>query len=329
MTDNDPFTVTTRVPEKPATTTVVTNETLAKPGNEPSEKLKTDTKVETKPADQTATESTDDEVTETPEETDTEESSDEEVETKPENDDPKPKKKSGFQRRVEKLNARISAAEQEREYWKNEAIKNQRVPTKEEAPLKVQATGKPDKDKFGTHDEYIEALAEWKADQKFKAIEEERKQNSAKEAAQKRLNDHFSRVETFKEDHEDFDETWSSLKVPLTLAMTEAIKESDLGPDLMYALAKDPKECARIAKLTPLAAARELGKLEIKVSKSPSDPLVEVKPKTTNVTEQVVTPVKPRGGTNKKSVYDPELSFDEYAKLRDAEERARYAQLRR
>lgn len=321
---SDPFEVTTAVPEKVATTH--NNEALATQGAQTSETTTTETNVELRTADKTATETTDETDAETLEQTDTEESdTEDEVETKNESKDPKPKKKNGFQRRVNKLN-------QEIEYWRTEAIKNQKVaaPSKEEKseskPL-VQAMGKPDKDKFETHDEYIEALAEWKADQKFKTIQEENRQNSAIEAALKKQNEHFARVETFKDDHEDFDDVWAGLKVPLTLAMSETIKESDLGPDLMYALAKDPKECARIAKLTPLAAARELGKLEVKVSKSQnsdSESLVEVKPKTI-VKESVVNPVKARGASVKKDIYDPELPLEDFIKLRNAEERARHA----
>lgn len=317
----DPFEVTTSVPEKPAT--AQTNEALATQGAQTSETT-TETKVESKTADETATETTVEPDADALEETDTEESDNEdESETKKESKE-KPKKQTGFQRRVNKLNKEI-------DYWRTEAIKNQKVaaPVNENTETKpqVQLAGKPDKDKFATHDEYIEALAEWKADQKFKSIQEEHRQNSAKDAALKKQNDHFARVETFKDDHDDFDDVWSKLKVPLTLAMSETIKESDLGPDLMYALAKDPKECARIAKLTPLAAARELGKLEVKVSKSQaSDPdaLVEVKPKTI-VKESVVNPVRARGAAVKKDIYDPELPLEDFIKLRNAEERARHA----
>ncbi len=324
MTEADLFTVTTNVPEKPATTPP-TNETLAaKPGDNTSEIKTTKDPVELK-ADDTASEPTDPIGDEPLEETDPEDPNpeDEKLETKTK-EDPKPKKKNGFQRRVNKLN-------QEIEFWKSEAIKNQRpnaAPVKEEqVTAKTPDTGKPDKEKFATHDEYIEAVAEWKADQKFKAIQEEQRQNSLKEAAQRKQNEHFSRLEAFKESVDDFDDVWGSLKVPLTLAMSETIKESDLGPDLMYALAKDPKECARIAKLTPLAAARELGKLESKVSKSLSsdgDPKDAVKPEII-VKEPVVNPVRPRGATSKKRIDDPDISTDDYIRLRNAEERARYA----
>ena len=315
------FTVTTSVPEKPAV--APSNEALAtKSGEEkPSEPAKPADPVKPETAEEPASEPIESEDEVVPEETDPEDSEPEEkLETKPE--DPKPKKKTGFQRTKDKLNREI-------EFWKTEAIKNQRqtaVPVREEpVPVKANDTGKPDKAKFATHDDYIEAVAEWKADQKFKAIQEEQRQNSVKAEAQRKQNEHFQRLEAFKEANEDFDDVWGSLKVQMSLAMGETIKESELGPELMYALAKDQKECARIAKLSPLAAARELGKLEVKVSKSSgTESPGTVKPQTI-VKDATVNPVRPRGASNKKSIYDPDISVDDFIQIRNADERAKAA----
>lgn len=313
------FDVTTGVPEQTATTT--TNEALAtKTGDATSETKTVEEKVDPK-ADETASESTEDPTEDTLEETESEESETEDkLETKPE--DQKPKKKSGFQRTKEKLNREI-------EYWRTEAIKNQKptqIAKEETVVAKVAESGKPDKAKYETHDEYIEAVAEWKADQKFKSYQEDAKKTSAQEAAQKKLSEHFARVESFKEAHEDFDEAWETLsdkKIFITLAMQETIKKSNAGPALMYALAKDHKECARIAKLEPLEAAEALGELKYKISKSSTESSESVKPKTI-VKDPVVNPVRTRGASNKKNAAEAN-DLDEYIQIRGAEERARSA----
>jgi hypothetical protein len=51
--------------------------------------------------------------------------------------------------------------------------------------------------------------------------------------------------------------------------MAETIKASDLGPDLAYWLGSNPKEADRISRLSPLAQAKEIGKIEAKLSNDP------------------------------------------------------------
>jgi hypothetical protein len=58
-------------------------------------------------------------------------------------------------------------------------------------------------------------------------------------------------------------------KLPLTGTMEVAIMESDFGPDLLYWLAKHPEECRRIAGLSPVSSARELGRIEERIQPAP------------------------------------------------------------
>src|SRR5206468_5111195 len=86
----------------------------------------------------------------------------------------KPKKKGGFQRRIDKLNAAKAAAQQEADYWKRLALeKGAGEPKKDQVDSKAPATaqsneGKPNPDNFDTHAEYVEALTDWKTEQNFK-----------------------------------------------------------------------------------------------------------------------------------------------------------------
>jgi hypothetical protein len=52
--------------------------------------------------------------------------------------------------------------------------------------------------------------------------------------------------------------------------MAETIKSSDIGPDLAYWLGSNPKEADRISRLSPLLQAREIGKIEAKITADPS-----------------------------------------------------------
>jgi hypothetical protein len=75
----------------------------------------------------------------------------------------------------------------------------------------------------------------------------------------------------------------------------------------MYELASDLKEFKRINSLPPLAIAREIGKLELKLSK-PSEEKQEIK-KTTNAPKPL-TPVGSKSAPVKKS--PDEMSQKEY-----------------
>ena len=65
-----------------------------------------------------------------------------------------------------------------------------------------------------------------------------------------------------REKHADFDETVNRMIVPVSLAMTDAILDSDSGAEIMYWLGKHPADCKLIGDLEPLSAVREIGRIE-------------------------------------------------------------------
>ena len=94
--------------------------------------------------------------------------------------------------------------------------------------------------------------------------------------------------------------------LPLTPAIYEAVLDSDIGPALVYHLAKDLELYEKISKMPPLSAAREIGKLEAKLMKD-NKPNVSKAPPPIN-------PVTKQSGTVKK---DPNsLSYKEYCAAR-------------
>jgi hypothetical protein len=51
--------------------------------------------------------------------------------------------------------------------------------------------------------------------------------------------------------------------------MAETIRASDIGPDVAYYLGSNVKEAERIARLSPFLQAKEIGKIEAKLSDNP------------------------------------------------------------
>ena len=73
-------------------------------------------------------------------------------------------------------------------------------------------------------------------------------------------------VEAAKATYPDFATVVYSDKVQINQAMTEVIQSSDKGADLAYYLGSHRDVSAKIAQMPPLAAARELGRIEANLS---------------------------------------------------------------
>jgi hypothetical protein len=110
--------------------------------------------------------------------------------------------------------------------------------------------------------EYIDNLVE----QRLTKREQERQAQSAQAEFQRRT----AEVRAAKPDFDDV--IMSASDVPVSDGVTQALLTSEHGPAIMYELAKNPAELARISALPPLVAAREIGRLEAKLPSSTSAP---------------------------------------------------------
>lgn len=245
---------------------------------------------------------------EEPQEEEPKEETEEELEAKVSEEQKPPKKKGGFQKKIVKL-------EQEREYWRQEALRAQTnaKPTEPAKPVMDTST-RPKATDFATHDEYLESLVDWKADQKISSIQQKQRDDAIRNEVQTRKNEHLKRVQAFRIDHKDFEEVLDNVSdIPMTPAVQEAILDSDHGPELMYALSSNPEELKRICALPYGRAQREIGKIEAKFVKPAS---TSSDPKTTRAPKPV-TPVRTRGAAAVKDLNDPNISYEDYKRLRN------------
>lgn len=234
-------------------------------------------------------------------------------------DEHKPKKKlGGFKKRIGKLAS-------ERDFWKEQYLaekesktnvkpdsKNVETPTAQA----VEATNKPKPENFDSHEEYTEALTDWKLDQREQAKTQKEKEDKFKEEFSKRQQTFQKRYNEFNEKTPDFEEAMESVSdIMLPMAQQDAIVSSEHAPAIMYELAKDRKNLERIAALDTLAAIREIGKIEAKIeARSMNNKNETNETKTT----KAPPPIKPLNGNNStnKSVYDQNLSQSDYEKMR-------------
>jgi hypothetical protein len=160
-----------------------------------------------------------------------------------------PHKKPGSQREREK---RI-AVEAENRVLREQLAGGKPV----EAP---KPQGKPTADQFESHEEWIEALTDWKTDQKIQAREAEKAKTDA-------VNSWEAKKEAAREKYEDLDEVLDSANAsPVVL---QALLEAETGVDLAYHLATHPKELKEINAMGTRAAIHALDALEAKLTAPP------------------------------------------------------------
>lgn len=197
---------------------------------------------------------------------------------------------------------RIARAEAERDFLKRQLEDAQRP---REQP---QSQGKPQAKDFQDYDSYMEALTDWKVDQKLSQQREQSANETEKQREERdfteRARDVQEKVVTKgREKYADFDDVALAEDLPITPAMAEAIRRLPTGAEVWYHLGQNPKEASRIARLPVVEQVWEVKNLESKLSAPPA-------------TTKAPAPIVP-GGT--KTTVDKdwsELSDKEFAEKR-------------
>ena len=117
-------------------------------------------------------------------------------------------------------------------------------------------------DQYESPEAYAEALAYQKAEELIA------KREAAKQHSQV-LESYQEREESARDKYDDFEQVAYNPKLSITNVMAETIQSSDIGPDLAYYLGSNPKDAERISRMSPLAQAKEIGKIEAKLSINP------------------------------------------------------------
>ena len=158
----------------------------------------------------------------------------------------------------EELDAAIGKrlAREQRKWEREQAAKAAETQARK-APVEI-----PPIEQFNSPDEYAEVLAERKAEELLARREQARQQSEIIESF-------HEREEEARNKYDDFEQVAYNPKLPITDVMAQTIQASEVGPDMAYYLGSNPKEAERISRLSPLVQAKELGKIEAKLSDNP------------------------------------------------------------
>ena len=120
----------------------------------------------------------------------------------------------------------------------------------------------PPVDQFESPEAYAQALAYQKAEELIAQREQARQQAAL-------LESYHEKEEQARDKYEDFEQVAYNPNLRITDVMAQTIQASDIGPDLAYYLGTNPKEADRISRLSPYMQAKEIGKIEVKLSDNP------------------------------------------------------------
>ncbi len=212
-------------------------------------------------------------------------------------------------------------AENDRDYYKRLSEGKAPAPgSRPEAAPQATDDPEPKLEAFDDLDQFQDERSKWVARQEVNRMNREttakNQQDEAERQAVERDAKWESNIDIFieKAGIDDFDEVvMDETRGFVAPAVADAIKDSENGPAIAYHLAKNPKESARINALSPLSAAREIGKLEAKLG-TPKQPPAK---KTT----KAPAPIAPVGGNNEIVEKDlSDMTMDEYAAYRRKQE---------
>lgn len=206
-----------------------------------------------------------------------------------------PQKKNGLQRKFDRL-----TREKYELRGQNDELRTRLASIEERLSAKLpEASAEdpaPKPEQFGTYEEFVQANARWVVRQELKthtAKQTETQQREDSQADLKATYDaHLERVDEAIERIEDYEDVVATLSGPRGNVPQEvglAIMELDNGPDVLYHLAKNPAELARLRELTPLKAVAELGKISDKLTVDPED---SPPPKTAKAAPAPMKPLK-------------------------------------
>ena len=222
-------------------------------------------------------------------------------------DDDKPKKPSRYKRLKRERDALAAEVEQMRSRPMAAAADD---PAQLDALVKAEIGDAPQEKDFADWFEYQNAKAAYETEKRIVARDLRKQASQAKEQDQRRssemLFDYQERQREAKAAILDFDKVVKAAQLPVSAVVGQLLLESEKSAVIEYHLAKNPETLHRLNGLSPLSAAKEMARLE--------DRLSLPNPKTAT---SAAPPLRsPKGGA--APVMDlSKMSMDEYVAYRN------------
>lgn len=230
----------------------------------------------------------------------------------------KPKNR-GVGKRIDELTKARYDAERERDYWREQAMRQQPKPEAQPAQAAERESDEPTLESCDF--DVAEFNRKWYAwrrgeDQRVEA------EQAAQSAHQARLQTLAQKEAAFRAEHPDYDAVAKDPTLPITQAMAEVLFDCDDPPAIAYYLGQNPQEAAAIAQMTPHQIGRAIGRIEAKLSAPPAATETQRQPEPKTVTK-APPPVTTLSGAPAIQKAVDDMSMAEYDAHRRAERAAK------
>lgn len=233
------------------------------------------------------------------------------------------KAKSGYKKRIDKLNTRLSESERENAFLRGKLdAKANPDGTKQETKVEAAtlANGEPDPEKFGTPMEYYKALSRFEAKTQFA---EERKAEISRVEERHTVERAKTSILDAQKKYKDWNDVVTD-DVKVTPDLQRVLLESDDPGQLMYELCKNPEEYEKIVALKGSQLTRAIGRFEAKLEPKAATTQATSEERPVSKAPAPITPVGNKGtGAGKKRIDDPNLTQKEYEAMRREQMKAK------
>ena len=231
-----------------------------------------------------------------------------------------PRKKPGVHERIDELTKLRRDAERDRDYWREQAVRNGQVPAQGQPAQQTQVA------QAATPDSAEPTLESCDFDQAaFTRAHYQwmRQQERVQEQAVAKQQKFVSSEAAFRAEHPDYDAVTRDPSLPITRLMADEIADTDNPPAIAYYLGQNPNEAAAIAQMTERQMARAIGRIEAKLSAPPATPSEQPRQPDPKTVTRAPAPVTTLSGAPAVRKDRSDLSMKEYDELRRKERKAK------
>ena len=163
-------------------------------------------------------------------------------------------------------------AEEKAIYWRKQKaesradyFKGRDEPKPPEPVQPAQLTPPPRKEDFDDYDKYVEALTEHKTNVKIAQWRQEEESKRSQTSYQEKIQQLTAKLDEGYQAYPDFEEVVRDPSLPITAVIRDILAESEHPADVAYYLGKNRAEAIKVARMTPISAAKEIARIEDKI----------------------------------------------------------------
>jgi hypothetical protein len=233
----------------------------------------------------------------------------------------------GAEKRIRELVAKQRASEREAEYYRGLAEgRVSKPPDAAPAPLKIEDY-LPTEQEFTTvgltaenfekmgrsYDDLLMAKSAFAIEKRNAVLTRRADEDRVRESVARTQQTFMERINKAAETDPGILEIMEDRTLPVSQTMAEIIRESEVAPKILRHLSVNRAEGLRIAQLSPLAAARELGRIEAKIMAAPA-------PAPPNRVSQAPEPIRPLTPSGVTEIDLDKVPIDDFMKKRNAQQ---------